>query len=361
MLASVRLTAWRRLAAAGTPASRGIRTGAVLTKDADDTPSLEPASEQKDEVSEILGGESIPASVRVEKDESQGAGGGRRGRSKVARKERGQREFNGFRAWLSQEGQSKYEKVMPGKTNYVGGEIPFPMNPFFKPRKPVSDAKKEQIYAKYLENPLMFTPRVLGEKFSVSIKRVEAILKLKAIEKHMVKHNDFKPQKKLTAGMESIMGVDPKGSSLYEGLITERPRISNPRFHAVPEGKPFTASDAADVLGRKPYQQIVDRLAASKPFTIDYPGLDEEFAPRPQMKLSDSEKRRLDHIGSPADVVLEEPNDALASRRWKYVFTDVSKHKSMKDRFVLVRGQDGSLKNANRDYKLKRYGQLWYN
>ncbi|KAJ1725200.1 hypothetical protein LPJ53_000623 [Coemansia erecta] len=265
----------------------------------------------------------------------------------------------GYKGWMITEGGA-YKTVRPGRTNYVGGGMrPFPLNPFFRPRPPVPDKVKEAIYADYLKAPERNTPRLLGEKYAISIKRVEAILKLKAIEHHMVEYGKLDAQKNLTAGMESMLGISPSNKSLTEGLVSQSTRVSGPRFHAVPEGQSFTAVDAAEVLGRKPYQQIMDRMAASKPFVIDYEGLDERFAPRPKTRLSKSEVARLESLGHAEDKVIDK-DTALGSRRWKFVFTDISKAKEMKDRMVLIREPDGTLKKAGRDYKLKRYGQIWY-
>ncbi|ORX71529.1 hypothetical protein DL89DRAFT_202352, partial [Linderina pennispora] len=132
----------------------------------------------------------------------------------------------GFKRWLRSDG-GKYKNVMGGKTNWVGGTVPFPLNPVFRPSAPLPDTIKEQIYKDYRADPLANTPRGAA-------------------------------QKKLTAAMESMLGVGT-AKKLREGLVTEMPRVSGPRFHAVPEGKPFSAADAADVLGRKPYQHIIDR------------------------------------------------------------------------------------------------------
>ncbi|KAJ1818064.1 hypothetical protein LPJ75_001545 [Coemansia sp. RSA 2598] len=264
----------------------------------------------------------------------------------------------GYKGWLIKEGGA-YKNMRPGRTNFVGhGTKPFPLNPFFRPRPPVPDTVKEAIYADYLRAPETFTPRFLGEKYAISIKRVEAILKLKAIEHQMVESGEIVAQKKLTANMESMLGVASL-KTITEALVAQTTRVSSPRFHAVPEGQSFTAADAAEVLGRKPYQTIMDRMTASKPFVIDYEGIDERFAPRVEKKLSKSEAAKLESLG-PAEEQVISKDEALGSRRWKFVFTDVSKTKDMKDRSVLIRDQDGTLKKAGREYKLKRYGQLWY-
>ncbi|KAJ2783812.1 hypothetical protein H4R18_001487 [Coemansia javaensis] len=358
MLAAVRAGSWRARPTAALLA-RGLRTSRWAAKEEGSSSS----SGQVDEADEgaleagpqILGAESV-AIKPSDGDEDEG----RRRKSK-GRGGKGAAAIGGYRQWLESEGK-KYRGVVAGKTNYVGGGLgPFPLNRAFRPRAPLSDATREAIYRDYLADPERATPRVLGEKYSVAIKRVEAVIKLKAIEHHMVAHDGFRAQTKLTAGMEGIMGVAAKDAApIREALATEYPRVSGPRFHAVPEGEAFGPADAAEVLGRRPYQEIMDRLAASRPYVVDYEGLDPKFAPRPERRLSRAEEARLQALGPVRDEVIEK-NDALTSRKCKFVFTDISKSTSMKDRVVLVREKDGTLKRANRDYKLKRYGEMWFN
>ncbi|KAJ1731524.1 hypothetical protein LPJ61_002490, partial [Coemansia biformis] len=322
----------------------GNKQDAAAADDAeDDVAALE-------EGPQILGAEPV-ASKKPDDDDDDGTGK----KGAIA----GGVPVGGYGEWLRTEGK-KYKKMIPGRTNYFGGGArPFPLNPAFRPRAPLSDATREAIYTDYLGDPVRATPRVLGEKYGISIKRVEAVIKLKAIEHHAVANDGFTAQKKLAAGMESMLGLAQNAPVVKENLVSQRTRVSGPRFHAVPEGEPFHAADAAEVLGRRPYQEIMDRLAASKPYIVDYEGLDPAFAPRPEKKLSRSEEKRLESLGSAHDEVIEK-NDALTSHRWRFVFTDVSKNMDMKDRFVLIREKDGTLKKANRDYKLKRYGQMWF-
>ncbi|KAJ3049610.1 hypothetical protein HK102_012455, partial [Quaeritorhiza haematococci] len=67
---------------------------------------------------------------------------------------------------------------------FVNGsrDRPFPMNPYYIARPPVSDKTKTIIYTLYAANPREWTPRKLGVQFGISIVRVQAILRLKAVE-----------------------------------------------------------------------------------------------------------------------------------------------------------------------------------
>jgi hypothetical protein len=55
----------------------------------------------------------------------------------------------------------------------------------FQPRPPLSDATKQEIYEAFVSDSENWTVRKLATKFGISLKRVEAILKLKSTEKEM--------------------------------------------------------------------------------------------------------------------------------------------------------------------------------
>jgi hypothetical protein len=59
------------------------------------------------------------------------------------------------------------------------------MNPLFNPQPPLNDSTKEEIWLKFTQEQQ--TPRKIGFDYGISLKRVEAILKLKKLEKDMVK------------------------------------------------------------------------------------------------------------------------------------------------------------------------------
>jgi len=62
-----------------------------------------------------------------------------------------------------------------------------------------------------MSNPELYNVRVLSERYGISMKRVDAILRLKGLERHWQKEN--KPlQTGFLAGMEDILGVSKDGS-----------------------------------------------------------------------------------------------------------------------------------------------------
>jgi Eukaryotic mitochondrial regulator protein len=73
----------------------------------------------------------------------------------------------------------------PSTRNYAYGDAPFPMNPYFKPIPPVSDATRTAVFDQYKEDPAKWTPRALAEQYGLSIVRIEAILRLKALQAKM--------------------------------------------------------------------------------------------------------------------------------------------------------------------------------
>jgi hypothetical protein len=56
------------------------------------------------------------------------------------------------------------------------------MNPSFKPPPPLSDALRQQIYNEFMEDPIKNSVRILSQRYHLSLKRVDAILRLKGLE-----------------------------------------------------------------------------------------------------------------------------------------------------------------------------------
>lgn len=61
------------------------------------------------------------------------------------------------------------------------------MNPSFKPPPPISDYQKGVMFSKFLADPLVNNPRKLAQRYNVSLKRMDAILRLKGLERHWMK------------------------------------------------------------------------------------------------------------------------------------------------------------------------------
>jgi len=69
----------------------------------------------------------------------------------------------------------------------LSGYQPFPLNPSFKPPTPVSDALRNTLYQSFMANPKASSVRSLASRYHLSIKRVDAILRLKGLEKSWIK------------------------------------------------------------------------------------------------------------------------------------------------------------------------------
>ncbi|KAJ7665200.1 eukaryotic mitochondrial regulator protein-domain-containing protein [Mycena polygramma] len=128
----------------------------------------------------------------------------------------GEEELRTFNAFLN-----KFEKFKTAEPfNYLPSpetsrwQHPFPMNPSFRPPIPISDATRSRMYADYMLDPITNSVRNLAQRHHTSMKRVEAILRLKGLEAAYVKVN--KPlQTGFLWGMEMLLGVTtPKTDSL---------------------------------------------------------------------------------------------------------------------------------------------------
>ncbi|KAG0264924.1 hypothetical protein BG011_005846 [Mortierella polycephala] len=213
-----------------------------------------------------------------------------------------------FNLWLQGEGV-RFEKPSFSGPNYIS-DVPFPMNPLFKPTPPISNIVKDEIYKQHITDNTKWTPRQLGMKYNISIKRVEAILRLKHLEKEMVE-DGFILQENLTKGMEQLMGVKPERSAaITEPLTDILPQVGSPKFEAVDEEKEFTAVDAADVLKRRPLAEIKARML--------------EMEQQHPFKLVDSVKG-LAKISPPQTRAISR-NAAETSPRFKFTFMDTSKN-----------------------------------
>jgi len=61
------------------------------------------------------------------------------------------------------------------------------MNPSFKPPPPISDRQREVMWQLFSRNNREYSVRRLAKRFNLSIKRVDAILRLKGMEKDWAK------------------------------------------------------------------------------------------------------------------------------------------------------------------------------
>ncbi|KAG6868570.1 hypothetical protein C0993_001017 [Termitomyces sp. T159_Od127] len=125
------------------------------------------------------------------------------GEMEMNRKGKGEtRQPETYKEFMSAAGESFRKADGPNK--WLGGR-PFPMNPSFKPPPPVSDAVRTAIYKSYMADPIANDVRALSQKFHLSLKRVDAILRLKGMEADWSKGIPL--QTGFRRGMEMILDV----------------------------------------------------------------------------------------------------------------------------------------------------------
>ncbi|KAH9486394.1 37S ribosomal protein S35, mitochondrial [Psilocybe cubensis] len=95
--------------------------------------------------------------------------------------DKGPRNYKEFMATIG----PKFRYASP--QNWLAPKTPFPMNPSFKPPPPISDVQKDIIFQQFLADPLLHSPRRLAQRYHLSLKRVDAILRLKGLERHFTK------------------------------------------------------------------------------------------------------------------------------------------------------------------------------
>lgn len=91
--------------------------------------------------------------------------------------------------------------------NWLGNGVPFPMNPSFRPPVPLSNAERSEMYRAFMADPKANSVRALSQKHGVSMKRIDAILRLKGMEEAWRKDNK-RLQTGFQFGMERLLGVN---------------------------------------------------------------------------------------------------------------------------------------------------------
>ncbi|KAI8453359.1 hypothetical protein BY996DRAFT_2737756 [Phakopsora pachyrhizi] len=172
-------------------------------------------------------------------------------------KRRGGRMKRGVRrtspmAWLTSEEGMKFRDPIIGQTNWLGGDIPFPTNPWFKPSPPLSDSIRTKIYESFknrvegtFQQFSKLSPperkraeqvmlRQTSDQWGISKERVTAVIRLKAMEEYWcltsesqeeatTQTSDEKPKKfnrtlqlNFEKGMENVLGVERESILIEE-------------------------------------------------------------------------------------------------------------------------------------------------
>ncbi|CAG8466290.1 7881_t:CDS:2 [Funneliformis mosseae] len=211
-----------------------------------------------------------------------------------------------FKLWLHNEG-NRFINVSKGP-NYLNTTTPFPMNPLFKPQPPLNDRTKEEIWLKFTEAEQ--TPRKIGGEYGISLKRVEAILKLKKMEKEMIKKG-ITLQENLRENMESLLGAR---SFHAEPLTDMLSKIGKPNFTLVDENKDFSPEDAAKALRRPSLAKLQEKERGKE---LIHPFRFEEI--------------------SKTNILIDRNKKEL-NQRFQYQFKILGK-----EQYTILRDRDGSL------------------
>lgn len=224
-----------------------------------------------------------------------------------------------FHEWANGEGK-RYKEASQGTKNYLG-QSPFPMNPLFKPVLPLSNAIREKIFQQYTSDPTTWTVRKLATEHNISLRRVDAILKLKAQEKQM-ESQGIPLQSKYLKGMEKLIGVQQSDRNLTEPLIQIQPEVKKPKYQILDEDSDFTPEDAAKVLNRKAFSEVQKSQL-----------IEELRAKGDKWKAVEQEKTE----------VLPAQNSKETNKRFGFLFVDTSVHGKKEP---MVRQADGTLRSA---------------
>ncbi|GBB86856.1 hypothetical protein RclHR1_01330010 [Rhizophagus clarus] len=217
-----------------------------------------------------------------------------------------------YKLWLVNEGKN-FTNIYD-KPNYLGGSIPFPMNPLFKPQPPLNDRTKEEIWLKFTQEGQI--PRKIGIDYGISLKRVEAILKLKKLEKDMV-GKGITLQQNLCEKIEKMLGAR---SFCVEPLTDTLPNVGKPNFETVDENRDFSEKDAAKLLRRPTLAKIREKESKEEFFSLD--------------ENSTKDKQMITLVGR---------DERETNQRFQFKFKTIGK-----DQNVILRDRDGSL------YKIKK-------
>lgn len=137
---------------------------------------------------------------------------------------------------------------------------PFPHNTHTKTGLLVSDDLKQKIYTEATEEQTL--AQELAHKYGLKLSRVEAIVRLQAIEK------SWREKGKINENLEKFSGVMKKMFPLFSPTktaenLTEIPTPSktlHQRFLTISESEPFGPVDASKIFDLEPAQKVLDNL-----------------------------------------------------------------------------------------------------
>ncbi|KAH9814201.1 hypothetical protein DFH28DRAFT_1083190 [Melampsora americana] len=149
------------------------------------------------------------------------------------------------REWLNSEEGRRFRDPVIGGTNWLGDDVPFPTNPWFKPKAPLWDGVRTKVYESFKSRVNSMPPndpnislaqiktqeqiliRQTSEQWGISKDRISAIIKLKALEESwsLPSRSNREPEKVLQLnfekGMENVLGVNRNLSKVVVEDVNE--------------------------------------------------------------------------------------------------------------------------------------------
>ncbi|KAJ3377944.1 hypothetical protein HDU92_007796 [Lobulomyces angularis] len=209
------------------------------------------------------------------------------------------------------------------RDRYLRFNTPFPSNPFYKPIPPLSNETRNKIYELYVENPVVYTTRKLGELFGISIIRVSAILRLKALEAEYAE-KEITIQNRFSEHMDNLLLAETVNVDAKRSNATKRENLRpviednlNPFFKLIEEEDNFTPDDAAHLLRKEPFANVEIRLdkQADKVFNLKPPVEDTSKTTEEKKSEQLDSKKKVES----AEVSGEVAGSALQKENFKII------------------------------------------
>jgi len=204
------------------------------------------------------------------------------------------------------------------------------------------------MYDLHAKDPVANSETVLAARFGISDLRVRAILMLQK-RYHELQNAGNLP----AAGVEMEQFVERTSGTVKTGF-------NSPFYQADRDGFRGTKADAQErnIKARpRPLFDVVDMHKAKKAMAR----LDQKYSGAGNVNPKMMEEERINRAAA-ADVPFEPMEQkhgvsVTMSKRWKYVFADISKGVTGEERTVIVREPNGSARAANIEerYRIEQY------
>ncbi|KAE8224365.1 hypothetical protein CF319_g2716 [Tilletia indica] len=193
------------------------------------------------------GGGGAPGGARDNRRRGQGA---RPGRSR-----RGPTSILPFEQWIKGPIAARYKETPTTKGPHWIGDTPFPLNTSFRPPAPIHAKVKDELWRLHASDPAKHTVRSLSAQFSIGIPRVEAILRLKALELEF-QQKGHPLQTEFQSNMDRLLG-----SELRPNLNPEQDPVPERQHHS-PRGQIFEESAETSASADESGSVLAPALAA---------------------------------------------------------------------------------------------------